>query len=325
MRAASRFSQRFCDVLRPFLILDLSCMTLMAVLITPASAIGQEAVGQPAKISQILEEAGAIVNALPDTGDLEKHYPVRRWKVDFYTDLARIQAKAGDRDGLNKSAQRAAKSAQGSPEFLLALSSIARNQIEAGNRDGADDTLKQMFMTMGAIDHLDLITDKDEAKDTAMLIIASVQTEVEQPEQALDTVNKIKNDRDRAHALVNLARSRSKKGDRNGAAGLLQQALQTANEMNDSTESAWVLVEIARAQAEAGDPMSARATVAQAGEAIREVGEAKARAGLFQVVAQVETSIGDREAAREASPLRYDRHTPWQATPTESISWGILR
>ena len=132
--------------------LFLCLFPFMVLVITHASFGAQETGGRPGDAGYILDEAGAIVDSIPDQGEVEAHYPVRRWKVEYFADLARAQAKAGDRDGLNKSAQRAAKSAQGSPEFLLALSSIARNQIKAGNRDGADDTLKQMFMTMGAID-----------------------------------------------------------------------------------------------------------------------------------------------------------------------------
>ncbi|HXZ45640.1 MAG TPA: hypothetical protein VEH02_02800 [Pseudolabrys sp.] len=272
----------------------------MPVLITSASAGVQKAVGQSTDVSQILEEAGAIVDVIPDHGEVEEHYPVRRWKVEFFSDLARIQAKAGDRKGLSKSAQQAVKSAQRSPFLILTLSTIARTQIDSGDRVGADATLKEMLLAAEAIDTLSGVVNKEGLKDSALSLTASIQSGVEGAQQVRNTIDGIKDDRERADAQINLASALVKGGDRNGASTLLRQVMQQAQDLRDADDRAWLLVQVAEVQVGAGDRIDALRMVAQLQDAIRVVEDNMDRSSLLLRMARVQTAMGDLDVAQDS-------------------------
>jgi len=160
-------------------------------------------------------------------------------------------------------------------------------------------TLKEVLRAVEAIDKLGHPIDKDRAKDAVLMLVVSVQIEVDNPQQVLKTINRIKDDQDRADALVELATIQAKRGDRKSALMLLQQAVPVAQGLIKIDQKAWALGNIARAQADAGDVPVAQKTFEQAQQALQGIEDDSDRVNAMQFMAIVQMAMGDKAAAQE--------------------------
>jgi tetratricopeptide (TPR) repeat protein len=275
-------------------------LSIVVALAALETAYGQGTVEESVDIRHILEEAGKTVEAIDNNDFVEDNYPARRWKIEAFQDVVRMQAKLGDQAGLKRTAQRAIEVDRGnSLPDILPLASIARTQAEAGDYSGASVTLKEVLRAVEAIDKLEHPIDKDSAKDAVLMLVVSVQVEVDNPQEVLKTINRVKDDQDRADALTELARIRTKHGDRKTARMLLQQAVPVAQGLKDVDQKAWVLGNIARAQAEADDMPAAQRTFEQARQSLQGIEDESDRVHAMQFMAIVQMAMGDKATAQK--------------------------
>jgi RNA polymerase sigma factor (sigma-70 family) len=217
-----------------------------------------------------------------------KHQPLAR--AGALEEIARAQAKAGDKTGAAASLQEALRldeaTLAGEDARSSARARIAITRAQTGDFAGALETAAGLQV--------------EEDKSQALQGIAVQQVKAMDLKSALKTIDGINNEQRKAHALMAVAETQADAGNRDAAQETLRAAQRVGDSLRDdaqkeacrwdlartaikagdvkpalalvqahpkSEERAWALLDVAEAQAASGDRVAAAGTLKQAWEA----------------------------------------------------------
>ena len=234
------------------------------------------------EVRKILAQAAQSVEAMEDT----------HWKAFTLNDIARVQARTGDRTAAAKSIDRAKQAVSGMQNELkvIPLDTIAATQARIGDRAAAEIFMREVLQTSrsagsddlrnatektlaiiqaatgdvsGALARIEALSDL-RGKDFALSNITSEQADWGEVTAALQTASRIRDSDLRVRALTRVAIAQAKMGDRNGANATFREALHTTEGLKDGPQKAAFLITIASAQGDAADRTAAALTIQQA-------------------------------------------------------------
>lgn len=209
---------------------------------------------------------------------------MRRRPVSL-ADIALAQARAGDRAAAQATFAQALELAQtltDAGERGGALAFIALAQAQAGDRAEAQATIAQAVALAQTLD------EKDRGRTLGVILWAHLKAgDVVQVLALTQAIN----EEPQAGLLASIAQVQAQAGNPAGARETVSKALTLAREL-DEKDRGWVLAQIAPALAQAGDRVEARATIAQVRALAQTFGEGS-RAIALAHIAQAQAYMGD--------------------------------